>query len=65
MPISVLSVNPLLKSITTNMGDGVEVFINGIPASSVEVQNIRTEDVKKLSIWNNHLIRVLTMHATH
>ena len=48
MPISVLSVNPLLKSITTNMGDGVEVFINGIPASSVEVQNIRTEDVKKV-----------------
>lgn len=48
MPISVLSVNPLSKSITTNMGDGVEMFINGIPASSAEVQNIRTEDVKKV-----------------
>ena len=48
MPISVLSVDPLSKSITTNMGDGVEMFINGIRATPAEVQNIRTEDVRKI-----------------
>ena len=48
MPISVLAVNPLSKSITTNMGDGVEMFINGTPATPNEIQNIRTEDVKKV-----------------
>ena len=48
MPIPVLSVDPLSKSITTNTGDGVEVFINGIPATPNEIQNIRAEDVKKV-----------------
>lgn len=48
MPVSVLSVDPLSRKITTNMGDGVEMFINGIPATSVEIQNIRTADVRKI-----------------
>ena len=48
MPISVLSVDPLLKRITTNMGDGVEMFINGVPATSTEVQNIMTSNVEKI-----------------
>lgn len=48
MPISVLSVDPLSRIITTNMGDGVETFINGVPAGSDEIKNIRTEDVIKI-----------------
>lgn len=48
MPISVLSVDPLSKSIRTNTDDGVELFINGVSATPAEVQNIRSEDVRKI-----------------
>ena len=48
MPISVLSVDPLSKKISTNMGDGVAMFINGSPATSADVQNVMAQNVKKI-----------------
>jgi hypothetical protein len=48
MPISLLSVDPLSKSVTTNLGDGVDMFINGIPASTAEIQNLRSNDIRKI-----------------
>lgn len=46
MPIAMLRVDPLSKSVTTNLGDGVAMFVNGVKATQTDIQNIRSKDVK-------------------
>lgn len=48
MPIPTIFVDATSKAITTNLGDGVELFINGIPANKTEVENILTKNVLKV-----------------
>lgn len=51
MGIPTLLVNPFNNTVSTLAGDGVVMYIDYLPASSQDVANIRTADVKSVEVY--------------
>lgn len=43
-----ISVNPASDNVTTLTGGGIAMFINGMPASDIEIKNLRTANVLRI-----------------
>ena len=51
MSIPQISVDPVTKAVTTTHGQNVSVFIDYVPATSEDLQGLRTRDVKKVEYF--------------
>lgn len=51
MAIPQIDVNPVSQAVTTASGKGVAVFIDFLPATSQDLQGMKTQDVKKVEIF--------------
>ena len=53
MGLPTVRVNPVDKSITTNLGDEVSVYIDYMPADRNRLAGMRTQDVRKVEVYEN------------
>lgn len=51
MAIPQIEVNPVSQAVTTASGQGVAVFIDFLPATSQDLQGMKTQDVKKVEYY--------------
>lgn len=53
MGLPTIRVNPVDKSITTNLGDDVSAYIDYMPADKDQLAGMRTQDVKRVEVYEN------------
>ena len=53
MNIPELKINPVSNTVTTIAGDGISYFIDYIPATPAQIENLRTSDVKSVEIFDS------------
>ncbi len=51
MAIPQIEVDPISKAVKTASGQGVSVFIDFLPATALDLQGMRTQDVKKVEYY--------------